>query len=451
MSATSTLCVGALLALPAAAAQLGVPASRVHPVTSSPKRVTIDFVTGKRIKAGGQILAANVQTIYNNTCSWVGGNSYVALEVCEDVYDEGRIPSLAPGAGSPVSLDAFTFGYCTYNAVAFQCSVAFADNAGGVCAGLTPPTPPPWSTSLVFTEINLSALGLPGSTAFGLQACWIVGMANLGQCIEADGDGVFNGSPAMDLFTWGFSHQMPAQTVGSDGFLVAGDPSVAAPGSCTYNIPCPPAGCGTGLDTQDTFWVNIDGTPVGSSIPSSCPSGFALNGQGTNCYFFGGWPGNPFASLYLSMEGGRTCTACAGALPYCLSSPTFDGCLPAMTSTGLPSLSNPQGHTVTLINAPRQQNSIQFVSLTGPNFVPFSNGWLCLAPPWIRLPIQNTGGVATCDGTTSYTLSEVQTSCANFGTPISLGSKVHQQAWIRDPLSSFMTAVSNGVTYMVCP
>ena len=455
MPTTALILVGVLLALPASAAQSRVPSSKLHPVTVASKKVTIDYVTGKRIPPGNHVLAANVQTIYNNTCTWATQGYYAGFESCEDLYDEGRIPSLAPGSGSPVSWDGFTFSYCTFNASSFQCNIAFADNAGGQCAGLVPQTPPPWTTSSVYTEINLSALGLPGSTSTGFQACWIVGITNLGLCVQADGDGTFDGNPATDLFTWAFNHKMPSQFVAPEGLIISGDPNVAAGGSCTYNIPCgtdPFTGgpCGSGLGSEDSHWENLDNTPVGSTVPTFCPNA-AGNGFGTNCYFFGGWPGNPFTSYYFTMEGGRTCASCVAGLAYCRNNPSFDGCIASMTDSGLPQISNPNGHSVTVINAPGQQNSIQFVGLNGPNFAPFANGFLCVAPPLIRLTIKNTGGAVACDGSTTSTLAEVQTACANFGTPISAGSTVHQQTWIRDPQSTATTAVSNGITYTVCP
>ena len=456
MLGSSLIVAGAALVCATAFAQQQIPSSKMYPITATPKHVTIDFVTGKRIPAGSQVLAANVQTIYNNTCTWATAAYYSGFANCEENYDEGRIPSTAPGSGSPVSWDGFSFAYCTFNAASFACEIAFADNAGGPCAGLIPQTPPTWAASTVYTEIDLAPLGLPGSPANNTQACWIVGITNLGLCIKADGDGTFDGNPTTDLFTWGFHHQMPTQPAGAEGIFISGDPGVATGGSCTYNIPCGTdpfslTPCGTGLDTDDQTWINDDGTPYGSSVPTNCPTGIARYGFGTNCYWFGGWPANPLASYYFTMEGGRTCSAGNGT-SYCTVSPSLNGCLPSMSATGTPSIANPAGYTVTATGAPGQKNGIHFFGVNSPaNNVPFSNGTLCVTPPLIRCPVTNTGGSALCDGVLSYTMAVVQTQAANFGSPISAGSTVRQQAWIRDPASVPGSAVSNGWFYTVQP
>ncbi len=446
-----TIPIAALCLCSGAFAQQKLPASRLQPVTTTPKQVTIDFVTGKRIPQGSQPLAANTQTIYNNTCAWSVASYYANFASCEEVYDEGRIPSAAPGSGSPVSWDEFTFAYCTYNAASFRCEIAFADNAGGRCAGQMAQTPPTWAASSVYTELDLTPMGLPGSTANNFLGCWVVSMTNLGLCVQADGDGVFDNNPAKDLFTWAFHHQMPAQTAGPEGIFVAGDPSVAAPGSCTYNIPCGAAACGTGLSTEDSAWINGDGTPIGTSVPTNCPTGTAQYGYGTYCYWFGGWPSNPYASYYFEMKGGRSCSGGSVGAAYCTVNPSADGCLPSMGAIGMPSLGNSSQFKVTTLNAPAQRSGLQFFGISGPNSLPFSNGTLCVKAPLMRLTTKPTGGTALCDGTLSYSLSEVLAQAASAGTPLIAGSSVYQQAWIRDPNSPVGSAASNAWSYTLNP
>ncbi len=445
-----------LLAGPSLAQQSLDPSALV-PIRGEPKNVAIDFVTGKRTTASTQATATSPQVIYNNTCTFPGGSFFTEVANCEDIYDEGRIPSQAPGSGSPVSFDSFSFGYCTYNASSFQCNIAFANNAGGSCFETTPvqPTPPPWSTSSVFKEVNLSALGLPGSTSNGQVACWIVSVQNLGLCIEADGDGVFDDNPSLDLFSFGFNHKMQNQGGFADGFMIAGDPIAAAPGSCSYNIPCgsDPFGgsCGTGLGTEDQFWVNADGTAIGSSPPTNCPEGLAQYGFGTNCYFFGGAPQNPFASLRLTMEGGRTCASCTAGTAYCRANPSLDGCIAAMQASGLPSVASPGAFSIGVVNAPATLSCIQFFGLSGPDYVPFANGQLCVAAPLIRLAVKPTGGVSTCDGTVSYSLAEVQAAAATAGVTLAPGMTIHQQAWISASPMGGSRTVSDGFRYTLCP
>jgi hypothetical protein len=417
-------------------------------VQSTPKRLQVDFVTGKR-QALGSTLLTNVQTIYNNDCTF-GGQFYVGLASCEELYDEGRIPSQAPGSGSPVSWDAFTFAYCTYNASSFLCNIAFADNAGGPCLGGVAPTPPAWAASPTFTDLSLSGLGLPGSTATGSQACWIVTITNVGLCVQADGDGVFDNDPAKDLFTFGFRHHNVDQPGAPEGLVLAGEPLNGAPGSCSYNNPCgvPGALCGTGLGTEDSFWVNADGTPIGTSVPTNCPNGVAQYGYGTNCYWFGGYPANPFASVYFQMEGGRTCATCTAGVAYCTAGTSSSGCVLAMTSAGLPSNANPGGFTLTSINMEAGNNGLMFYGVSGPFSGPFQNGRLCVSSPLNRLSVKNAGGVGACTGTFGYTLAEIQSSG---GAPVGVGTTVWVQTWQRDPALANGSTVSDAYEFTVCP
>ena len=299
-------------------------AQNLYPVTAPVRDAgALDVSTGKWKRAGQQpgSFAASGPVVFDNTCSWPGGGFYVGLEDCEAAFSHGRVPSTsspsAPaGATDDNSISSFTFAYCTYN-TSVSIQIAFFDNLGGECAGGLPPTPPPLSTHPSLAAggyFDLTGFGLPAATAPGFLACWTmtIDTSNSTFCLASDGDGTWDNDVDLDRFTWAMRHSNPNQGI-ADGFILAGDPNTTPPGSCTYSNACGTdpfsAGpCGTGLDTSDNLWVNVDGVAVGDTQSGLCPGGFAQGG-GTNCYSFG-YPAQPLASTYLSIQSKGACSGC---------------------------------------------------------------------------------------------------------------------------------------------
>ena len=312
-----------LVSLPATAQQTLDP-SRLYPITTPIRDAgTVDVTTGRWTRPGQSVKATGL-SIYNNTCTWSGAGYYAGFDWCEDNYDEGRIPSSndpnAPaGALDTNEILSIQVSYCTFvgpvqGVGGYDMDLAFWDKLGGDCAGTVPPTPPPVSSTAT-AYLPLAGLGLPGSTSFGFQACWLVTLdtSNTGFFLASDGDGTFDGVGADDKFIW---MQRQNATSGAlqlpgtpDGFFVAGEPAAGGYGACSYMIPCgidPITGatCGTGLDTFDGSWINVDGVGVGSSAHNTaCANAVSQYGYGTNCYFFGGYPTNPLASYWLVLDG----------------------------------------------------------------------------------------------------------------------------------------------------
>ncbi len=155
-------------------------------------------------------------------------------------------------------------------------------------------------------------------------------------------------------------------------------------------------------------------------------------------------------SLDLNQDGLPDDCQCVGGAAYCSANPSSSGCVFSMSTSGLPSLTNPSGFVISTQNLEANQNGIQFFGTSGPNLVPFSNGSLCVAAPLYRLGIKNSLGAAPCSGSFSFDLQEVLNEPS--GGPLVLaGQQVHQQTWLRDPASAFTTAVSDAVRYTVCP
>ena len=456
MLRSTLILAGAALLCSAASAQSQIDPSRIYPITVPIKHAgTYHVATGTWSPPSGGLAAGNT-IIYNNTCTWTGGNFYGGLEACEDLYDEGRVPSTGdpsapPGAANSNTVLSFEIGYCTQNANNFPLTVAFWNNLNGNCVGGVPPTPPPIASQAT-AFYDLSSAGLPGSTTTGFQGCWLVNidLGGAGQPASfnllSDGDGIFDNNQASDNFTWSWSHENPTHASGADGHIISGDPNAVPAGACSYNIPCgtdpfTAANCGTGLGANDNFWINVDNVAVGNTTSGQCLGGVAPFG-GTNCYFFGGYPTNPFASNYLTLTANAG-GGCPAPSTYCTAKTTSNNCVPSIGATGTPSPSGNFVLTGTQIEG--ASIGVAFYSLGGPNAQPFQGGFLCILPPVVRLPPQPSGGTfGTCTGNFSTPLT-------NLINTLNVGQNVWIQYWFRDNGAASGTGLSNALTFVRCP
>jgi hypothetical protein len=461
-----------LLAL-SAAAQEQLPRSRLFPITAPIRDAgTVDVTTGKWTRPHGSTKVGS-QVVYNNTCTWAGGAYYAGFDWCEENYDEGRIPSpSSPGApnGAQVTnhILSVQVTYCTFvgpttGVGGYDMDLAFWDNLGGDCVGGVPPTPPPVSSTAT-AYLPLAGLGLPGSTAVGFQACWIVTLdtSNAGIALQSDGDGVYDGAGALDKFTWMQRQNatQPASVAGApDGFLIAGDPAVGNFGSCSYDIPCGGVAgdCGTGLDTFDGSWINVDGSPVGGGTPPpGCNNSVGLYGFGSNCYFFGGYPTAPFASYYIVLESdGR-----AGAVGYCTQTkPTsVSGCSAELDVTDLTLATG----VWTATDIPRQAGLgtgtvlgiFIYTDGVGIGQSAFSAntafGTLCLSGFKRSAPACAPATLANAQaGVCNPGPMTTSVNCGGGALGIAVGEDVNAQLWYRDPGAGGNANFSNAIFYTV--
>ena len=296
MFRSSLIVAGAALLCSTAAAQHGLDPARRIPITAQPKHAgTVDVTTGQWTAPGAASKKA-VITVFNNPCTWSVGGFYGGYTECEDSYDEGQIPSTgndlwstAWPTGSGVAdsqlVDSFQIYYCTWNATSsgpMDIEIVFYDKLNGECVGGIAPTGPGshWSRTKnppgggagTTAYFDLTGLGLPGSTTAGFQACRIVDIdvSNAGFTLASDGDGSFDNLAAEDAFIWGKRFNNVTPVTSPNGFVISADPGYAAPGTCTYNIPCATDvlysnPCGTGYGTFDSEWINVDGVGVNSS------------------------------------------------------------------------------------------------------------------------------------------------------------------------------------------
>jgi len=472
------IAAGAALLCTTAAAQQKLDPSRMYPITTPVKNAgTVDVTTGKWTKPA-QGTKAGIGIIFNNTCTWTTQAYYAGFDWCEENYDEGRIPSSDPaGSPPPGALDLNTIlsvqvSYCTFSGPllpgpGYDMDVAFFDTMGGDCVGGAPPTPPAVATHPLLSAggyLPLSGLGLPGSTTFGFQACWLVTLdtSNAGLVIQGDGDQVFTNDPTNDKFTW---MQRQNNSVGAlqipgtpDGFFISGEPLTGGYGACSYNIPCGTDAitgltCGTGLDTFDASWINVDGIGVGASTtPAGCANSVAQYGFGTNCYFFGGHPAAPLASYWLVLEGDARpscftayCTQTKlTSVPACFATLSVTDC---SATTGVWSSTNiPAAAAATVVGIYIYTDGVGIGQSAFSATVPF--GTLCLAGFKRSSPTCAPAVLAASAGCNTGTMN-VAVGCNGGALGIVAGEDVNVQLWHRDPPAPGTANFSNAIFYTV--
>jgi hypothetical protein len=462
------------LAVAPAAAQHRLDRLRLYPITSPIKHAgTVDVTTGRWTKPG-QGTKAGKTIIYNNTCTWQTQAYYAGFDWCEEVYDEGRIPSPSdpnspPGALAVNQILSIEVSYCTYAgplgaAGGYDMDLAFFNKLGGDCVGGVPPTPPSVSSQATI-YLPLAGLGLPGSTGFGFQACWLVTLdtSNAGFTLAADGEGSFDGSSVEDSFLW---MQRQNTTVGAlqlpgspDGFFLRGEPATGGFGACSYNIPCgidaiSGETCGTGLDMFDAAWINVDGIGVGAAgQPAGCANSVTQYGFGTNCYFWRGYPEAPLHSYWLVLEGdARDPCVCDGTC-HQVKSTSVPGCKARLTATN-PSLATGTW-TVTDIPAAASSAVVGIFLFThgvgiGPSSfnasIPF--GTLCLEGFTRSTPTCAPSVLAATAGCNPGPMT-LSPDCNGGALGIAVGEDVNVQFWHRDPAAPGTANLSNAIFYTV--
>jgi hypothetical protein len=452
--------------------------SDIYPITTPPKDAGVyNLQTHKWMpQHRAAQLRANSLTVYNNTCTWTGGAFYTGTGSCEDYIDEGRIPggvggNNPPGATADNLINFFQIGYCTNFATGtVDVKLDFFNNLGGGCVGGVAPQPPAYTTNPNFVaRIDLGAASgfpLPGDATPGGAgvSCWLVGFGfgNGGFCMKSDGDGVFDNVANLDQFSWAWhmDNIIVAGTAAS-GIILSGEPATSPVGGCTYNIPCgtdffsTTVSCGHGLDSEDLFWINVDKDPVGGTNTGvACVS---APGGGTGCYFFGGYPGNPFGGFYMVLGSAGQCSGCTGSpVNYCTSGSTTNGChaVISLRAGEVPSPRNLAPAHLDVANVEGAKTGLIFYGL-GRAALPWGTGtsFLCVKAPTQRTPAQPTGGAAnSCTG--SMTVDFNGFLAANplaLGQPAFAGETFDAQGWFRDPPAPKTTNLSNGLEFTMCP
>ena len=178
--------------------------------------------------------------------------------------------------------------------------------------------------------------------------------------------------------------------------------------------------------------------------------GYSLAGGDVNGDGFGdllvGAPCEP--SIALSTGFVEAFTAQEPVATYCTAKQNSQGCLPAMSWTGVPSLalSTFRANANQVIN---QKNGILFWG-RAPAAIPFLGGTLCVGGALTRTGVQSSAGNPPpddCSGSYSYQF----TSAYMATEAILAGESIHCQYWYRDPFSMPGSGLSDGLEFTVLP
>jgi len=136
---------------------------------------------------------------------------------------------------------------------------------------------------------------------------------------------------------------------------------------------------------------------------------------------------------------------------YCTAGTSQNGCQPALSSTGFAHLSAPTGFRLDATGLDGQRTGLLFWGTTT-QAKPWGTGssWFCVVPPVVRTAAQNSGGTSgACDGALTLDFNAWM-SAQPLKAPVA-GTLVHTQGWYRDPGSSKNSALTAGLSFLVCP
>jgi hypothetical protein len=142
---------------------------------------------------------------------------------------------------------------------------------------------------------------------------------------------------------------------------------------------------------------------------------------------------------------------CSAPTVYCTAKTNSLGCVPSIGSAGTPSASNSSPFLVTATNSLNNKNGLLFYGFAA-GATPFQGGWLCIAPPTQRTPLQGSGGSSIgddCSGAYSFDMNaRIQ---SGVDANLVQGATVYCQYWSRDPASPTTTGLTNGLSFSICP
>ena len=143
--------------------------------------------------------------------------------------------------------------------------------------------------------------------------------------------------------------------------------------------------------------------------------------------------------------------ACSAPAAYCTAKTNSLGCVPAIGSSGSPSMSSASPFSVTATNVLNHKNGLMFYGFAAAT-APFQDGTFCVTPPTQRTPIQDSAGSSSgddCSGSYSFDMNaRIQ---SGVDPNLTAGALVFCQYWSRDPASASTTGLTNGLAFSICP
>ncbi len=187
-----------------------------------------------------------------------------------------------------------------------------------------------------------------------------------------------------------------------------------------------------------------------SAPPSSRVEAFQVfdDGTGVGPALFVGGHFDSFGDT-VSMCVARWAPVCpCDPAVYCTAQVNSQGCTPSIYTIGSPSM---QVNTlrVNVANVINQQFGFLFWG-RGPREVPLLGGWLCVAPPIVRTPVQFSDGNPPpddCSGSFAFHFHRAYA----LSKGLAAGDWVYAQYWSRDPADPTGSNLSDAVRFLLCP
>ena len=218
-----------------------------------------------------------------------------------------------------------------------------------------------------------------------------------------------------------------------DGFFVSTD--LAGP------VGVPLAQGGVFGAFRNNFYVTYTGSLLSSLDLLAAVGSYGFSGLTVFNWTIDDGPFNPMLMDFATLE-----IEALGATLYCQGKQHSGGCTPALgSSPGLPALSGGPWH-VTAASLLNNQPCVVIWGLASNNG-PFQGGTLCVLPPVVRTPVQQSGGNPPpfdCSGAMQLDLTSVI-------PPALVPVTVYVQLWGRDPGDPFTSSLSNALEVLVGP
>ena len=207
-------------------------------------------------------------------------------------------------------------------------------------------------------------------------------------------------------------------------------------------------------------WSGATGAELWSATsPSTGMYGVAaafigdLTGDGRNEFAFGSACSTPYSTCG---EVRVYNDQAAGPVSYCTAGTTTNGCTPAISASGVPSVAASSGFTIHVAQVEGQRAALFLYGIHGRIASPWGTGgtsFLCVKTPLQRFGAQNSGGTSPqCNGAlASDWLAYIAAHPNALGAPFSAGDVVNAQAWFRDPPAPKGTNLTNALEFILEP